>query len=201
MGWKFWENKQKELLLESLQSRMTELGDQLSKLTRLQYKTSQDVTGKVEQLNEKVNGLLSWQSSYDQAQAAINQLEQREQRTIEALLNWLDDLDYVTAQLQGKDQSAWEQLMLGWAERMIAALAAMGVHEINLLGRSFDPRYAESIQTISAAEWSSRASSDQARPHVAYEVVEVTKRGFLHANGRLLRKAQVITLREGEVRD
>lgn len=89
-------------------------------------------------------------------------------------------------------------LLEQWAGQIVIALARAGIHETEHLGRSFDPEWAESIGTAAPVPREAIAVSGdgQDRSYVPYEVVEVVRRGFVGNDGRLLRKARVITVRE-----
>jgi len=168
-----------------------EVGVQVNKLARIQYKTGQEMLGKLDRLAAGMETVQCWQADHAVDVARLNAVEQQNRYLTEVLIRWLDDIDFACAGLRGQDQERWGQLLEQWGNQLLAALAEIGVHEINLLGRTFNPQWAESISTVARG-----ASAGDREILVPYEVAEVIKRGFVHSDGRLLRKGQVITIRE-----
>lgn len=187
LNWLFWRKKdqQQEAVLEE---KLVELGEQLSKLTRLQYKTGQDIQSKIDRIGDSLESV-----KQDFANSRKDQL------VIEALVGWLDDLDYAANSLGNQEeQKAWKQLMERWTQQLLITLASLGVREVDVLGRSYEPRLAESVQTVSRVEWRESTSGlkQQDREPVPYEVVSIISRGFWLPDSTLFRKARVITLEE-----
>lgn len=218
MSWKFWQGRKNnnESVYKQLNEQLTQLGEELSKvsaqitgsneqaaelggqvnkLTRLQYKTGQDMHGKLDKLMTGLDTLQSRHSAYDINITQLKTLERQLDSLTGALIRWIDDIDLVCAQLLSTEQEAWLQLMNQWSGQLLTALAGAGIHELDLKGRSFDPRLAESIGTVKLdpAPTEIRGVENHQSP-VPYEVVEVVKRGFVCSDGHLLRKAQVLTL-------
>lgn len=188
LNWLFWRGKGKQQG-EALQEQLVELGEQLSKLTRLQYKTGQDIQSKIDRVGDSLESVKK-DFAYSQ----------KDQLLIEALVGWLDDLDYATASLRNREeeQKAWKQLMERWTQQLLITLASLGVREVDVLGHSYEPRLAESVQTVSWMEWreSTEGFLQQDREPAPYEVVSIISRGFWLPDSTLFRKAKVITLKE-----
>ncbi|ABO51618.1 hypothetical protein Dred_3116 [Desulforamulus reducens MI-1] len=209
MSWKFWAKEKKEnneAVLEQVfeqinrlgaqvsgyNEQVVEIGAQVQKVARLQYKTGQNLQGKLEELATAVGNLQNRQAAYDAEAAQLNKRQQQINYLTEQLINWLDDIDLVCARLS-EGQELWKQLMEQWAGQLITALQQLGIRELDLLGSSFNPQWADAIGTIHR---SSATVGTQSHGEVPYEVAEIVKRGFIYGNGQLLRKAQVITYRE-----
>ncbi|TWH48770.1 nucleotide exchange factor GrpE [Sporomusa sp. KB1] len=210
MNWFFWKsNNYKEMdtrieqLDESLQQiknimlamsntvtecweQQEESRGQLTKLTRLQYKSGQETQSKLEQLAQ---GLLVVQQLVAGEERAAA-LKQQHQYALEVLLRQLDDIDSVSAGLIHTEDNAWQPLFKEWAQRIITALAEMGIYEIPVLGKVFDPQMAVGVSSV--------IRPAELATVTPYEVAEVVKRGFITGEGQLLRKAQVITYQEGK---
>ncbi|CAM4303208.1 nucleotide exchange factor GrpE [Paenibacillus alkaliterrae] len=175
----------KEALLNQSEEQSKTSQDLISKLTRLQYKNYQDMQTRLERLETKLqendaSETLRQQAAADQAW--------KSQRMAEQLLRWLDDMDALRLQLDVEGEAAWQKLIEQWSAQLVSTLAIAEIHELPVLGTSFDPRWSESIAT-SDGKKNGQAS-------IPYEVLQVVRRGFVTGNGTLLRKAQVITLKE-----
>lgn len=145
-------------------------------------------------LHNSVDSVIKRQDAYDaENQSRTLQAEAKLDQTVQSLIRWLDDLDLVRSRLLGEDQAAWKKLMEQWSRQILGFLEKTDVHELKLLGTSFDPRLAESIGTLSKAEAKEKFAV-AALGDIPYQIVEISKRGFVWKNGLLLRKAQVITL-------
>ncbi|PLR85591.1 nucleotide exchange factor GrpE [Bacillus canaveralius] len=174
------------------------LGEQIAKLSRLQYKTSKDTQEKLDLLNESLDSVIKKQEAFDeQKQAQKDRDETKLQEAAQSLIHWLDDLDLVNSRLTGENQDSWKKLMEQWIEQLLALLTKLEIQELKVLGSSFDSRVAESIGTVSRTE--AKTNNDRivtSKANIPYQIVEVAKRGFISKSGTLLRKAQVITLEE-----
>ncbi|MEW6696474.1 MAG: nucleotide exchange factor GrpE [Bacillota bacterium] len=214
MNWKFWAKEKKgknESALEQLCEQITrlstqvsgcseqvaEVGAQVQKVARLQYKTGQSLQGKLEELAAAVENLQNWQAAHDADAARSDRQEQQINHLTQSIIDWLDDIDLVCARLQGEGQELWRQLMEQWAGQLVTALQEMGIRELDLLGRSFDPKWADAIGTVHRGSVAAEIrDGGNSRAGVQYEVAEIAKRGFVYNSGQLLRKAQVITYEE-----
>ncbi|WP_185805348.1 nucleotide exchange factor GrpE [Bacillus canaveralius] len=208
MGW-FWNKIRKsspeleaiEQLSEQnslLKEQCRLLGEQIAKLSRLQYKTSKDTQEKLDLLNESLDSVIKKQEAFDeQKQAQKDRDETKLQEAAQSLIHWLDDLDLVNSRLTGENQDSWKKLMEQWIEQLLALLTKLEIQELKVLGSSFDSRVAESIGTVSRTE--AKTNDNRivtSKANIPYQIVEVAKRGFISKSGTLLRKAQVITLEE-----
>lgn len=220
MNWRFWTKRKADVQADIVQLReqltligeyiarinervaengaqLADIGEHVHKVARIQYKTGQDVQSKLERLSMGMDALQQWQAANDVDRARLNMLESQIEHIAASLIHWLDDIDSVSFRLQGEEQDNWRQLLQQWSVQILAVLAESGILEIDALGRSFDPRCAEAISTEARPpEVVYTSDGGKVRSLVPYQVMEVVRRGFMHSDGRLLRKAQVITLRE-----
>ncbi len=180
--------------LSQLGEQSAEIGVQMNKLVRIQYKTGQEILAKIDRITAGMDAVQRWQTDQEVNVARLNEMERQIDFLTGILVRWLDDIDYVCAGLQGEDQGRWRQLLEQWGGQLLTALAEVGVREMDLLGRTFNPQWAESIGTV--ARDPSGVDGEITRLLVPYEVVSVIKRGFVYSDGRLLRKAQVISIQE-----
>ncbi|SDJ24954.1 nucleotide exchange factor GrpE [Natribacillus halophilus] len=180
MKWKFWEKENKldadvselKQQTDQLQEHLTGIGEQLQKQTRLQYKTSKNT-------EEKLNALTEMMEKQEQASASAHNMG-----IIQQLIRQIDDMDMVNAQLI--DDPSWEALLKKWSEALLQMISELGVKECIQNGEMFDPKRAEAIETISPSEHAA----------IPYEIVKIHQRGFSDANGDIIRKAQVTTIKE-----
>jgi molecular chaperone GrpE (heat shock protein) len=201
--WKFKRKPSTEIeAIHKLSERSDEqnhvLGEQLGKLTRLQYKTGQDILGKLSIFNEQIEVVLKWQEANKVEQTRSTESEAIIKEMSTALIAWLDDMDLVCARLQDEEQAAWHQLVEHWSKHLLNTLALADVRELHVLGTSFDPRWSESIGTAPRIAEDARTETTLSSAAMPYQIVEVVKRGYMLGSGTLLRKAQVITLLEEE---
>ncbi|HHW37145.1 MAG TPA: nucleotide exchange factor GrpE [Bacillales bacterium] len=171
------------------------LTEQVTKLSRLQYKTSKDTQEKMGQLHESVNTLIEKQENdTDDKVQRIYQMEVKMNEMIHSLIRWLDDLDILYTRLAGEEQEAWSKILNGWSKDILVRLEGLGIHELQVLGTSFDPIVAEAMATIPKKEAAMKYKGFSALELTSYQIVEVLQRGFRWEDGSLLRKAQVITI-------
>jgi len=216
--WKLWTNKKNEILahmqelLTPINQHLTfinqqvtdssgqiaEMGDQLRKLGRLQYKSGQDVQGKLEGLSSRLEAVQQWQGTYTIDKSRLDSLEQQIRQVTEMLLVWLDDLDLLSNSLREQGQDGWQKLLGTWTSQVLQALQIHGIVEMRLVGTSFDPKLAESIGTVARQPVKTNTQEDSLPVLLPYEVAEVVKRGFVNNDGTLLRKAQVMTYQEDD---
>lgn len=212
MSWLFWkQDRQRELndTVNQLVSQLVEMktdiaqinertaeglqqwdefSGQLAKLTRLQYKSGQETQVKLEQLSQGLAEVHEWQAEYGIKAESLNTLARQREYLLNVLLCQLDEIDMASAGIKDKENNTWQPLLNQWSERIIAALAEMAIYEVDVIGKTFDPQVAEGVGGIPRAP-----ETDAAVP---YEVAEVVKRGFVSSEGKVLRKAEVITFRE-----
>jgi molecular chaperone GrpE (heat shock protein) len=167
-------------ITNGLSQQISNLTEQIMKLTRMQYKTTQQLQGQLEEIRLQIDNIRQ-----TQAEENANQFH----ALIEKNIRWLDDIDQLCKRLEGKETHMWQQTLRAWAEQLLSALAENGIHEIHVLGKSFQPQLAEAIGTVPF-----RDASENEATYVPYQVMDVVQRGFAYQDGRILRKAQVITL-------
>ncbi|WP_425058477.1 hypothetical protein SCACP_31300 [Sporomusa carbonis] len=172
---------------ENLQQQ-DEFSGQLAKLTRLQYKSGQEVQAKLEQLAQGLKAVRQWQAEYDAKTDSFITVSRQREYLLDVLLCQLDEIDMACAGLNDKENNAWQPLLHQWAQRIVAALAELGIYEVDIIGKTFDPQVAIGVGVMPRAPGTAA--------NIPYEVAEVVKRGFVDSEGRLLRKAQVITYQE-----
>ncbi len=219
LNWVFWRKRKKDraiveqlaeqsaqisqglaFLTEELggnRQQISEIEAAVNKLSRLQYKTSQDIQGKLERLTADIGSVQQWQAAHETDRDRLAKLERQVGYAAENLISWLDDIDLVLNGLQG-DSKTWGALLNQWAARLVYTLAEIGIREVDLLGHSFQPQWAESIGTVNRSCLPA-AEGGGATVYEPYAVVQIVKRGLMTEDGRLLRKAQVITLKEDEL--
>ncbi|MDR3602117.1 MAG: nucleotide exchange factor GrpE [Desulfosporosinus sp.] len=215
MIWKLWNSKQNKTLshlqelLTPINQHLTllnqqatnnleqnaELSEQLRKLSRLQYKSGQEVQGKFEGLNARLDIMQQGQDKFKDTKSQLEILERQVGQTCEILLKWLDDLDLLATSLQEQGQEEWLKLLGTWTCQVLQALQIHGIGEMQLVGTSFNPTLAEAIGTMVRK---TNPIEEIVRAFLPYEIAEVVRRGFIYNNGTLLRKAQVITYQEDE---
>lgn len=174
-----------EIAAGSLKQR-EEVAGQLAKLARLQYKTGQDTQVKLEQLTQALAEVRQWQAEYRVKSEELNSLHGQREYLLNTLLCQLDDMDRACAGCKDKENNAWLLLLQQWQQRIISVLTEMGICEVDVLGKTFDPQVAECVGVVPGIPASA----------VPYEVAEVVRRGFANSEGIILRKAQVITYGE-----
>ena len=167
-----------------------DISDQLAKLARLQYKSSQEITGRLADVDQRLAALAAAQAETVVREETLQSLAWQRQYLVDILLQQLDEVDRACAGLNGEAAVAWRDLLATWAERLVAALAAVGLYELNVTGQTFDPEVAIAVGSIRRQQPTQNA--------VPYEVAEVVRRGFCDGAGRVVRKAEVITYQEGE---
>lgn len=204
MNWKFWHNSKADRLEEGfaellegmtgLNERMAGLEEQVGKLGRLQYKSGQESQGKLERLAEGLQTVLRWQTEQEGHAAEARAAEDKLFEMAQPMIRLLDDLDRLVANLEGEAVAeAWHPMLRQWSEQLLEGLRSAGIRELDVMGRSFDPRVAEAVHSLPREQ----GAGDSDAQRVAYEVVEVVRRGFALADGTLLRKAHVVTIGVG----
>lgn len=186
--------EQNKLLAEQCQG----LAEQVTKLSRLQYKTSKDMQGKVDVLQDSISSLQTRQNNdNDEKDLHIIRTETNIEEVANSLIRWLDDLDLVCSNIIGEEQEEWKKILKQWSNQISEQLECLGIIELQVIGTSFDPTLAESIGTTSKNKADTKYKEIAVQTDIPYQIVEVLKRGFIRKNGALLRKAQVITLEKG----
>lgn len=221
MKLKFWTRKEKaretikelEVQVSKVDERMSKMDEQMrvtneliQKQTRVQYRTSQQLLSEVVELNSKIDVLYNRQEFHALNMTKSKETQHKLQELGSRLIRWLDDIDHVRAGLATDAQDTWDILLDQWAEQLLAMLASIGIHELNLCGTVFDPNFAESCGTVAPHQLIGNEEeieeeveeADSNNSFAPYEIMEVIKRGYIYSDGHILRKAQVITLKEEE---
>ncbi len=176
------------------------ISEQLTKLTRLHYKTGQDVQVKLDRLSEQATQNEKLQNSIALIQEHSAKQQQITDQLKDELIRQLDDFDTICARLQGNESQAWKGLIEQWSTRLLETLANAGTYEIPLLGIGFNSKWAESVGTVSRdklqIDSKETVINNNGELLVTYQIMEVVRRGFATQDGTVLRKALVITLEE-----
>lgn len=180
------EAPQEEETRESLQKALAAQSEEMKKISRMQYKMRQELLQKLHGLESRGS-----QESGDQAMLSCPPIK----GIIPILLAWLDDLDRVQAGLT-QDDGNWNSILDHWIGQVKEMLQFMGLQEMKVLGLRFDPRRAKSLGNIGAEEYFARFAHE-GFPLQEYLMVDVIKRGFINEQGHVIRKAEVMTLKEG----
>src|SRR5690625_447770 len=184
MNWKFWnrEKKKKEALqwsglqeeMTNLRSDVETLGSQIKKMTRIQMKSTKNT-------EEKIDNLESMITMQDRQQG-------RQQVFVEEIIRLLDEFDHVLSGIK-ESEHVWRDLLEQWSATLIQSLEKTGVYELEVIGETFNPEVEEAIQTVGT-------DTLPFPPNVPYQVVTIINRGYVSKNGKLIRKAKVVTVRE-----
>ncbi len=162
---------------------LSALTEQLSKFIRWSYRNQKTLA---ESLHNIEQGLANVSSEAERQREVA---AQQSDNTALRLIAWLDDLDALCATPAGPP-AEWSSLFSKWAGNLQDALSQYGFHDMDILGKIYDPRQAEALGTTHEC--------DRTGSHPApYQVVRLLRRG-LTKDGRLYRKAQVIVYKEGE---
>lgn len=208
MKW-FWKNKTetsqgeeviKQLTAQNdqLQAQCMRLEEQVTKLSRIQYKASKDIQKKMDDLYEALFNKQQQEQQDLHKQLVTSQA--RLEGMIQFLIQRLDELDLIHAKsVMGEQEHAWLEMNEQWIQQILTQLQHIGVVEVQMLGKSFDPTIAEALGTISLQQAPKSYPHVQVQAHIPYQVVEVLKRGFILQEGVLVRKAQVITIEGGKL--
>jgi len=194
MNLRFWSKKKREdeiskteLLqqqVSELQEHVLKMSEQLTKLSRHQVKTSKNIEEKVDYFQT----VMSKQTERDELLNKNQQYEKQQMQLTETIIGMLDEIDHISSGIKEKDQ-VWYDILDQWTRNLVSDLGKVGVYELDVYGKGFNPQLAESMKTVSKKEL-------DIPPSFAYQVVEVLKRGFLDNHGKIIRKAQVITIEE-----
>lgn len=161
--------------------------DLIQKSLRLHYKSYQETIKMLEQVNNTVNKISQDDGIYAVIEKENDRLIREKEYMVEKYIIWLDDIDLIYDNLNGQGQEDWMRLLESWQMQISKSLEAIGVYEIDVLGKSFNSVIAEAVGTIKR-----ESNVDMA----VYQVMEVLQRGYILKDGSLLRKAKVITVEE-----
>jgi len=211
LNWKFW-NRTKSLEVDKLEQiskcleqlvseknqnsdtlieeKLAENIEQVNRLSRLQYKTGQDIMNKVTPIYENLGNLTTLcQKGCETLE--IRSLENRNLILVGSLLKTIDSIDGVLKNDQQKISEEWRTFLMTLQESALEGLKKIGIGEVEVMGVTFNPTFAESVgvKTLDQLE-------DQNRNYHPYEVIEVLYRGFINGEGQVIRKAQVISIKQ-----
>lgn len=194
MNWNFFKAKEKAIVEDQVQNlredvagldeKVESTNEQIKKLARLQFKMVKNMEDGFEEMKsgfQTQNEQVDFKSQIDEFLTNQNQLVQH-------FIRLLDEMDHISAGLND-GQEAWLRLLEEWSRTTVRTLNDVGIHELDVLGKGFDPTLSEALGTVD------KDPQDPTSP-VPYQVMRVLKRGFGDNKGNLIRKAQVVTLKE-----
>ncbi len=195
MNWKFWSKKEQDATVEKQQeqteqlieeagavrSDINKLTEQITKLKRIQVKSSKLT-------EEKLDKFESLFTALNEQNERIASYEKQQNQMIQSMIRLLDELDHAASGIK-ESNDRWFQLLNQWSASVVKNLEEMGVYQLDVLGKTFNPAVAESVQAV-------EKDTLNISPVVPYQVVDVINRGFKYENERLLRKAKVVTVKE-----
>lgn len=159
----------------------------IQKLLRLEYKSSQEIIKKLNQVNDKIDETMDYSERFIEVEREKSNLIKEKNFILENNIQWLDDIDLIYDKIYGQDQEHWIQLLEGWQKQIIKSLEILRIYEIDIIGKTFNHEVAESVST---------KKKEVNKDYLPYEVVDVLQRGFILEDGTLLKKAKVITIEE-----
>lgn len=209
MNWKFWKQQKlpeddrldsisdglkqllaatSELPFERLEEQITENSEQINRLSRLQYKMGQDLINKVTPVYDNL-GDLTELCLKGQASIELAIRENSNRILVSTLIDSVDLIDGVLQDTPEDIPNEWRTFLKAIQGSELEGLVKVGIREIELLGSTFNAAFAESVDVREISEL-----AEQNRAMLPYEVIEVLRRGFIDGEGKVIRKAQVITL-------
>lgn len=219
MGWWFWrnKNKSKKEKIASLEEKVSEISRKTNiveeyllkledkfesiyqllenneavtqKSMRLEYKSSQEILMKLNQLNEGINKSTNCNERYIEIEREKDVLIREKNFILQKIILWLDDIDLICDKINGQGEEYWFQLLHEWQKQIINSLKVLKIYEIDVMGKTFNHEVAQSIST---------KKKETDKEYLPYEVVKVLQRGFFLEDGTILRKAKVVTIEEEE---
>ena len=178
--------------LQGFKDKIEEIGrhmgnneDVTQKFLRLEYKSTQEILNKLNQISETMD----YGERYMKIEEEKRYLIEERNFITEKTIQWLDDIDLICSKLNKQSQEYWFQLFLNWQKQIIKSLETLKIYEIDVMGKTFNHEFAEAIGT---------RKKEINKDYLPYEVIDVLQRGFMLEDGTLLRKAEVITIEEKE---
>lgn len=178
--------------LQEINEHMDHNEDLIQKSLRLQYKSNQGITKKLEQTNERIDKTVDYNKKYAEVQYDKDHLIKERNFILEKYIQWLDDIDLIYDKLNVQGQEHWISLFKNWQSQILKALEVVGIFEIDIIGKGFNPTISESVGT---------KKKEENKEYQPYEVVDILQRGFVFNDGTLLRKAKVITIDEEDKKE
>ena len=177
-----------EQSFERLEERMQENVELINRLSRLQYKMGQELINKVTPIFENI-GDVTQLCQKGQASTELAIRENSNRMLVSTLIESIDTIDGVLQNSRENIPDEWRAFLNAMQSSEFEGLAKVGIRELELLGSSFNPIFAEAVEVKAIAEL-----AEQNKVRQPYEVIEVIRRGFIDGEGKVIRKAQVITL-------
>lgn len=211
MNWKFWKKKdsvqerkleelnekcdqllqeKNEKYFSDLEQALKENAEQINRLSRLQYKTGQELLKKITPLYDTL-GDLSNVCITGKESIKIATLENRYHTLVSTLLQSIDAIDILLLNQQEKISAEWEGFLSGIQQSELEGLQKTGIQEIHLVGTAFNSIFAESVDSVAFGQL-----ENPKEEYLPYEIIGVLKRGFVSDEGKVIRKAQVVTIRQ-----
>lgn len=209
MNWKFWNQKEcvQEKKLEELNEKLDQLlqeknekpfseleealkenAEQINRLSRLQYKTGQELLKKIAPIYDTL-GDLSNVCMTGKESIKIATLENRHHTLVLTLLQSIDAIDIILLNQKEKISAEWEGFLSSIQQSELEGLQKTGIQEIHLIGSAFNSIFAESVDSIAFSQL-----ENPRQDYLPYEIIGVLKRGFVNDEGKVIRKAQVVTI-------
>ncbi|MCR6544233.1 nucleotide exchange factor GrpE [Dehalobacterium formicoaceticum] len=175
--------------LEGINHQLENNEEAIQKSLRLEYKSSQEILKKLNQVNERITESIDYCEKYLEFEREKDSFFKERNFILERIIQWLDDIDLICEKIDGHEQEYWLQVLKSWQKQIVESLKMLSIYEIDILGKTFNHEVAESVGT---------KKREINKDYLPYEVVNVLQRGFILQDGTLLRKAKVITIEEKE---
>lgn len=172
---------------EEIDQQIDNSEDLIEKDLRLQYKYSQEILKNLEREDKIIDKIENYSKKYMEIENERDRLSKDKSYILERYIQWLDDIDLVHHNVNTEGQESWIQLLQNWQMQILKSLEFVGIYEMDILGKSFNYAFAESVGT---------REKEDSKEYMLYEVVEILQRGFMYEDGTLLRKAKVTTIEE-----
>lgn len=91
--------------------------------------------------------------------------ERQRDFTMDTMISLLDEMDHVLSGLK-EDDAVWNHLLNQWSQMLLRNLEELGVYQLDVYGKTFNPEVAEAMKTVAKESLSVESM-------VPYQVVEV----------------------------
>lgn len=166
----------------ALQEQQQETVRLVNNLARMQYRWNQAQT-------EKLDRAL-------QEQRDSSDREKSFETSVHGLLVLLDDMEAIVEHADTSVDNPWLGVIGQWQKQIKLLLQELGVEPISHLGTLFDPKTAEAMDTVSKEEAAQKVQSGWQGIFEPYTVVDIIRKGYRLVDGKVIRKAQVVTIEE-----
>ena len=166
----------------ALQEQQQETVRLVNNLARMQYRWNQAQT-------EKLDRAL-------QDQRDSSDREKSFETSVHGLLVLLDDMEAIVEHADTSVDNPWLGVIGQWQKQIKLLLQELGVEPISHLGTLFDPKTAEAMDTVSKEEAAQKVQSGWQGIFEPYTVVDIIRKGYRLVDGKVIRKAQVVTIEE-----